>query len=138
ICKDVLKGIWINERSVIFITFLIVEINSQVALFRDLLIHVGQAKDSPELREKIRKLRRTVVDACRHTSQILLPQVRSRFIPNYLTKHSVICFLSANLHNDISRDHCLLTLRNNNRNDYKMTYVHNDLSDLILAACSTK
>lgn len=56
---------------------LIVEINSQVALFRDLLIHVGQARDCPELREKIRKLRRTVVDACRHTSQLLLPQVRS-------------------------------------------------------------
>jgi len=55
---------------------LIVEINSQVALFRDLLIHVGQARDCPELREKIRKLRRTVVDACRHTSQLLLPQVR--------------------------------------------------------------
>jgi hypothetical protein len=55
---------------------LIVEINSQVALFRDLLIHVGQARDSPELREKIRKLRRTLVDACRHTSQLLLPQVR--------------------------------------------------------------
>ncbi|XP_069671996.1 uncharacterized protein dcma isoform X1 [Periplaneta americana] len=56
---------------------LIVEINSQVALFRDLLIHVGQARDCPELREKIRKQRRTVVDACRHTSQLLLPQVRS-------------------------------------------------------------
>jgi hypothetical protein len=55
---------------------LIVEINSHVAMFRDLLIHVGQARDCPELREKIRKLRRTVVDACRHTSQLLLPQVR--------------------------------------------------------------
>ncbi|PNF35465.1 hypothetical protein B7P43_G04113 [Cryptotermes secundus] len=63
--------------SSMYLLQLIVEINSQVALFRDLLIHVGQARDSPELREKIRKLRRTLVDACRHTSQLLLPQVRS-------------------------------------------------------------
>ncbi|KAK7868272.1 hypothetical protein R5R35_013869 [Gryllus longicercus] len=56
---------------------LIVEINAQVALFRDLLIHIGQPRDCPELREKIRKLRRTCVDACRHTSQLLLPQMRS-------------------------------------------------------------
>ncbi|XP_047000646.1 uncharacterized protein LOC124616385 [Schistocerca americana] len=56
---------------------LIVEINAQVALFRDLLIHIGQPRDCPELREKIRKLRRTCVDACRHTCQLLLPQVRS-------------------------------------------------------------
>ncbi|KAG8331448.1 hypothetical protein J6590_041056 [Homalodisca vitripennis] len=56
---------------------LITEINSQVALFRDLLIHIGTARDCPELREKIRKLRRTCVDACKHTSQLLLPQIRS-------------------------------------------------------------
>lgn len=53
---------------------LIVEINSQIALFRDLLIHVGQSKDCPELREKIRKLRRSCVEAFKHTSQIILPQ----------------------------------------------------------------
>ncbi|XP_036329899.1 uncharacterized protein LOC118742038 [Rhagoletis pomonella] len=55
---------------------LIVEINSQVALFRDMLIHVGQTKDCPELREKIRKLRRTCVEACKHTGQIIMPQVK--------------------------------------------------------------
>ncbi|XP_043864710.1 uncharacterized protein LOC6577415 isoform X2 [Drosophila mojavensis] len=55
---------------------LIVEINSHVALFRDMLIHVGQAKDCPELREKIRKLRRTCVEAFKHTAQILMPQVK--------------------------------------------------------------
>lgn len=55
---------------------LIVEINSQVALFRDMLIHVGQARDCPELREKIRKLRRTCVEACKHTGQIIMPQVK--------------------------------------------------------------
>ncbi|CAD6999663.1 unnamed protein product, partial [Ceratitis capitata] len=55
---------------------LIVEINSQVVLFRDMLIHVGQARDCPELREKIRKLRRTCVEACKHTGQIIMPQVK--------------------------------------------------------------
>ncbi|XP_070065301.1 uncharacterized protein dcma isoform X4 [Drosophila virilis] len=57
---------------------LIVEINSHVALFRDMLIHVGQAKDCPELREKIRKLRRTCVEAFKHTAQILMPQVKRK------------------------------------------------------------
>ncbi|XP_014610761.1 PREDICTED: uncharacterized protein LOC106790412 [Polistes canadensis] len=53
------------------------DINSQVAQFRDLLINVGQPRDCPELREKIRKLRRTCVEACKGTSQLILPQVRS-------------------------------------------------------------
>lgn len=65
---------------------LITEINSQVALFRDLLIHIGTARDCPELREKIRKLRRTCVDACKHTSQLLLPQIR-RLANSALIKH---------------------------------------------------
>lgn len=56
---------------------LIVEINSQVALFRDLLIHVGQSKDCPELRERVRKVRRSCVEACKHTSQLILPQVKT-------------------------------------------------------------
>ncbi|KAF6217302.1 hypothetical protein GE061_001656 [Apolygus lucorum] len=56
---------------------LITEINSQLALFRDLLIHIGTSRDCPELREKIRKLRRMCVDACRNTAQHLLPQIRS-------------------------------------------------------------
>ncbi|KAK4871509.1 hypothetical protein RN001_015633 [Aquatica leii] len=58
---------------------LILDINGQVALFRDLLIHIGQARDCPELREKIRKLRRSCVEACKHTGQLILPQIRSSF-----------------------------------------------------------
>ncbi|KAL0278483.1 UNVERIFIED_CONTAM: hypothetical protein PYX00_000299 [Menopon gallinae] len=42
-----------------------------------MLIHIGQSKDSPELREKIRKLRRSCVEGCKHTSQLLLPQIKS-------------------------------------------------------------
>ncbi|EEB18218.1 conserved hypothetical protein [Pediculus humanus corporis] len=56
---------------------LLTEINSQLALFRDMLIHIGQSKDSPELREKIRKTRRSCVEGCKHTSQLLLPQIKS-------------------------------------------------------------
>ncbi|XP_014488942.1 PREDICTED: uncharacterized protein LOC106752058 isoform X2 [Dinoponera quadriceps] len=53
------------------------DINSQVAQFRDLLINIGQPRDSPELREKIRKMRRNCVEACKHISQLVLPHVRS-------------------------------------------------------------
>lgn len=60
----------------LFYLQLILEINSEVALFRDLLIHVGQSRDCPELREKIRKLRRSCVEACKHTSALILPQIR--------------------------------------------------------------
>ncbi|KMY88110.1 uncharacterized protein LOC6543461 [Drosophila erecta] len=78
---------------------LIVEINSHVALFRDMLIHVGQAKDCPELREKIRKLRRTCVEALKHTAQILMPQVKSAMADGILTDnpHLVLLFYMAQL-----------------------------------------
>lgn len=59
-----------------FISQQIQEINSQVAQYRDLLINIGQPRDCPELREKIRRLRRNCVETCRHTSQLILPQVR--------------------------------------------------------------
>ncbi|EFN89513.1 hypothetical protein EAI_07089, partial [Harpegnathos saltator] len=52
------------------------DINSQVAQFRDLLINIGQSRDCPELREKIRKMRRNCVETCKHTSQLVLPHVR--------------------------------------------------------------
>ncbi|CAB3383446.1 Hypothetical predicted protein [Cloeon dipterum] len=56
---------------------LIAEINTQVATFRDLLIHVGhQSKDGPEMRERIRKLRRQCVEAFKHSVQLILPQIR--------------------------------------------------------------
>ncbi|XP_012155425.1 uncharacterized protein LOC101453618 [Ceratitis capitata] len=76
---------------------LIVEINSQVVLFRDMLIHVGQARDCPELREKIRKLRRTCVEACKHTGQIIMPQVKSAVSEGVLTDnpHLVLLFYLA-------------------------------------------
>ncbi|XP_065219762.1 regulator of G-protein signaling 7-binding protein-like [Planococcus citri] len=72
---------------------LISEINSQVALFRDLLIHIGTAKDCPEMREKIRKLRRNCVDACKHTCQLLLPQIRSSLAEGIPMDHPHLVFL---------------------------------------------
>lgn len=53
------------------------DINSQVAQFRDLLINIGQPRDCPELREKIRRVRRNCVEACKSTSQLVLPHVQS-------------------------------------------------------------
>ncbi|XP_059486480.1 uncharacterized protein LOC132203053 isoform X1 [Neocloeon triangulifer] len=57
---------------------LIAEINTQVATFRDLLIHIGHhTKDGPEMRERIRKLRRQCVEAFKHSVTVILPQIRS-------------------------------------------------------------
>jgi len=52
------------------------ELNLQVALFRDLLLDVGSAKDCPELREKIRKVRMTAVDEVSKTNISLLPHIK--------------------------------------------------------------
>ncbi|XP_032788236.1 uncharacterized protein LOC116925609 [Daphnia magna] len=53
------------------------EVNNLVAQFRQLLIIIGQPKDSPDVREKIRRLRRQCVESCKHTNQLLLPQIHS-------------------------------------------------------------
>ncbi|XP_055680521.1 regulator of G-protein signaling 7-binding protein isoform X1 [Lutzomyia longipalpis] len=78
---------------------LIVDINSQVALFRDMLIHVGQSKDCPELREKIRKIRFSLVEACRHTSSLILPQIRTAVSEGIVTDnpHLVLLFYLSQL-----------------------------------------
>ncbi|XP_076175869.1 decima [Ptiloglossa arizonensis] len=65
-----------NEKTDNAVNLQIQEINIQVAKFRDLLINIGQPRDCPELREKIRRLRRNCVEACKSTSQLILPQVR--------------------------------------------------------------
>ena len=40
-----------------------VELNLQVAIFRDLLLGVGSARDCPEMRERIRKVRMDAMQA---------------------------------------------------------------------------
>ena len=54
----------------------ICDINVQTATFRDVLIHVGTTKDSPELREKIRRVRRQCVEDCKETHQTLMPKIK--------------------------------------------------------------
>ncbi|XP_026474563.1 uncharacterized protein LOC113378250 [Ctenocephalides felis] len=78
---------------------LILDINGQVALFRDLLIHIGQSRDCPELRERIRKLRRNCVEACQSTSQIILPQLKSTIAEGLPADnpHLVLLFFLAQL-----------------------------------------
>ncbi|XP_073957612.1 decima isoform X2 [Choristoneura fumiferana] len=58
------------------VSSLITEINVQLALFRDLLIHFGQPHDCPELRERVRRLRRACVEATKQTSQLVLPNCK--------------------------------------------------------------
>lgn len=53
------------------------ELNSQVAQYRQLLITIGTTKDSPEIRERIRRVRRQCVEGCKHTTQLIQPQIHT-------------------------------------------------------------
>jgi len=55
----------------------LLDLNLQVALFRDLLLGVGSSKDSPELREKIRKVRMAAVEEVSKTNISLLPHIKN-------------------------------------------------------------
>ena len=58
------------------------ELNVQIAFFRDLLIHIGTPKDSAELRERIRRVRRQCVEGCKQTNSQLLPLIK-RYVMLY-------------------------------------------------------
>uniref|UniRef100_A0A336MZ59 CSON008027 protein n=2 Tax=Culicoides sonorensis TaxID=179676 RepID=A0A336MZ59_CULSO len=62
-------------------------------------MHIGQSRDCPELREKIRKLRRSCVEACKHTTQLIVPQVRTAVAEGILTDnpHLVLLFYLSQL-----------------------------------------
>ncbi|XP_036327715.1 uncharacterized protein LOC118740331 [Rhagoletis pomonella] len=64
-----------------------------------MLTQIGMSKDCPEMREKIRKLRRNCVEACKHTARIILPQVRSSTADGMLADnpHFVLLFYLAKL-----------------------------------------
>ena len=51
-------------------------INTQIAVFRDLLIQVGTREDAPKLRLEIRRARRQCVEDCQQATNQLLPQVK--------------------------------------------------------------
>lgn len=59
------------------VQLVICELNVQIAFFRDLLIHIGTPKDSAELRERIRRVRRQCVEGCKQTNCQLLPLIKS-------------------------------------------------------------
>lgn len=54
----------------------LIDLNLLVAQFRDLLLGVGSARDCPELREKIRKVRMEAVEEVVRTNNSLLPHVK--------------------------------------------------------------
>ncbi|CRK90559.1 CLUMA_CG004262, isoform A [Clunio marinus] len=57
---------------------MLIDINTQVASFRDMLIHIGHDKhDCPELRAQIRKTRRACVESCIKVAKSILPQLKS-------------------------------------------------------------
>ena len=56
---------------------MLIDINTQVASFRDMLIHIGHDKhDCPELRAQIRKTRRACVESCIKVAKLILPQLK--------------------------------------------------------------
>jgi hypothetical protein len=81
VCTTYVYMYVIGLITMLLCTFQVIcDINVQIATFRDLLIHVGTAKDAPELREKIRRVRRQCVEACKQTNTQLMPQIK-RYIP---------------------------------------------------------
>ncbi|XP_017846271.1 uncharacterized protein LOC108602629 isoform X2 [Drosophila busckii] len=89
---------------------LILEINSHVAQFRELLIYVGQARDSPELREKIRKLRRCCLDACKHTAHLITPQPRHCLTSPHDRLQLSLLFLVQQFLHELIKSHHLIQL----------------------------
>lgn len=66
---------------------MLIDINTQVASFRDMLIHIGHDKhDCPELRATIRKTRRACVESIK-VARLNLPQFK-RFEPDDRAKPS--------------------------------------------------
>ncbi|XP_022225739.2 uncharacterized protein LOC111076293 isoform X2 [Drosophila obscura] len=90
---------------------LITEINCSVAQFREMLIFIGQARDSPELREKIRKLRRSCLDACRHTAHLITPQPRHCLgSPSERMHLTLLYHLTQLFHHELIKSHRLIQL----------------------------
>jgi len=54
----------------------LLELNIEVATFRDLLLSVGSCRDCPELRERIRRVRLAAVEAVARTNTDLLPHIK--------------------------------------------------------------
>ena len=55
---------------------MICELNCHVALLREHLLAMGGSRDSPELRERIRRTRLDCMTSCKQTAGRLLPHIR--------------------------------------------------------------
>ncbi|CAH2050257.1 unnamed protein product, partial [Iphiclides podalirius] len=91
---------------------LIAEINVQLALFRDLLIHIGQPPDCPELRERVRRLRRACVEATKQTSQLVLPTCKKANSDSSAEQPQLVLlyFMSQLLLRELAKCHRLVQL----------------------------
>ncbi|XP_045539855.1 uncharacterized protein LOC106709038 isoform X2 [Papilio machaon] len=91
---------------------LITEINVQLALFRDLLIHIGQPPDCPELRERVRRLRRACVEATKQTSQLVLPTCKKTTSEGCAEQPQLVLlyFMSQLLLRELAKCHRLVQL----------------------------
>ncbi|XP_073822506.1 uncharacterized protein [Musca autumnalis] len=56
---------------------LVMDLNLHLATFRDMLINVGQSKDNPELRERIRKYRHICLEESKHASEVMIDLAKS-------------------------------------------------------------
>ena len=55
---------------------MLLELNLELATFRDLLVHVGGTRDTPEMRENVRKVRRRAAETILATCNTLLPNIK--------------------------------------------------------------
>ncbi|KAH8392455.1 hypothetical protein KR215_008904 [Drosophila sulfurigaster] len=98
---------------------LIMEINCYVAQFRELLIYIGQTRDSPELREKIRRLRRSCVDACKHLAHLITPQPRHCLgSPSERMHLSLLFLLTQQFRHELIKSYRLIQLVPYDMTDY--------------------
>lgn len=105
------KEITICKASLRLLLQLIMEINCYVAQFRELLIYIGQSRDSPELREKIRRLRRSCVDACKHLAHLITPQPRHCLGSPSERLHLTLLFhLTQQFQHELIKSHRLIQL----------------------------
>ncbi|CAK1601889.1 unnamed protein product [Parnassius mnemosyne] len=91
---------------------LITEINVHLALFRDLLIHIGQPPDCPELRERVRRLRRACVETTKQTSQLVLPTCKKTTSEGCAEQPQLVLlyFMSQLLLRELAKCHRLVQL----------------------------
>ncbi|XP_043213131.1 uncharacterized protein LOC122377241 [Amphibalanus amphitrite] len=72
---------------------MICELNCHVALLREHLLAMGSSRDSPELRERIRRTRLDCMTSCRQTAARLLPHIRKEMESGILVDSQCLVLL---------------------------------------------